>query len=203
MSDWIYSDTVKEHFTNPRNVLMGDESLLSEASDFVPNARGQTGNIKCGDQMLMLLKIKDDVITDVRWKTYGCASAIASTSMLSEVIKGMKIEDAYKIKPEDLVAKLGGLPSFKIHCSVLGDKALRAAIDDYLEKTGRKGMLKEETSVICHCLGITDKDIENAFQNGVRNWEQLQQATKIGTVCGSCKEKAVELLHGLDHIYSV
>jgi len=203
MADWIYSDTVKEHFTNPRNVLMGDESLLSETSDFVPNARGQTGNIKCGDQMLMLLKIKDDVITDVRWKTYGCASAIASTSMLSEVIKGMKIEDAYKIKPEDLVAKLGGLPSFKIHCSVLGDKALRAAIDDYLEKTGRKGMLKEETSVICHCLGITDKDIENAFQNGVRNWEQLQQATKIGTVCGSCKEKAEELLHGLDHIYSV
>jgi NifU-like protein len=203
MADWIYSDTVKEHFTNPRNVLMGEEALLSEAGDFVPNARGQTGNIKCGDQMLMLLKIKDDVITDVRWKTYGCASAIASTSMLSEVIKGMKIEDAYKIKPEDLVAKLGGLPSFKIHCSVLGDKALRAAIDDYLEKTGRKGMLKEETSVICHCLGITDKDIENAFQNGARTWEQLQQATKIGTVCGSCKEKAEELLHGLDHIYNI
>jgi NifU-like protein len=202
MADWIYSDTVKEHFTNPRNVLMGEEALLSEAGDFVPNARGQTGNIKCGDQMLMLLKIKDDVITDVRWKTYGCASAIASTSMLSEVIKGMKIEDAYKIKPEDLVEKLGGLPSFKIHCSVLGDKALRAAIDDYLEKTGRKGLLKEETSVICHCMGITDKDIENAFQNGARTWEQLQQATKIGTVCGSCKEKAEELLHGLDHIYS-
>ena len=196
MADWIYSDTVKEHFTNPRNVLMGEEP------DFVPDAKGQTGNIKCGDQMLMLLKIKDDVITDVRWKTYGCASAIASTSMLSETIKGMKIEDAYKIKPEDLVTKLGGLPSFKIHCSVLGDKALRAAIDDYLEKTGRKGMLKEETSVICHCMGITDKDIENAFQNGARTWEQLQQATKIGTVCGSCKEKAEELLHGLDHIYS-
>jgi len=197
MSDWIYSDTVKDHFTTPRNVLMGEDP------GFVPDAKGQTGNIKCGDQMLMLLKIKDDVITDVRWKTYGCASAIASTSMLSEVIKGMKIEDAYKIKPEDLVAKLGGLPSFKIHCSVLGDKALRAAIDDYLEKTGRKGMLKEETSVICHCMGITDKDIENAFQNGARNWEQLQQATKIGTVCGSCKEKAMDLLHGLDHIYSV
>jgi len=196
MPDWIYSDTVKDHFTNPRNVLLDD------GADFASDARGQTGNIKCGDQMLMLLKIKDDVITDVRWKTYGCASAIASTSMLSEIIKGMKIEDAYKIKPEDLVSKLGGLPSFKIHCSVLGDKALRAAIDDYLEKTGRKGMLKEETSVICHCLGITDKDIENAFQNGVRTWEQLQQATKIGTVCGSCKEKAVELLHGLDHIYS-
>jgi len=195
MSDWLYSDTVKEHFTNPRNVLLEDEAV------FAPDAKGQTGNIKCGDQMLMLLKIKDDVITDVRWKTYGCASAIASTSMLSETIKGMKLEDAYKIKPEDLVAKLGGLPSFKIHCSVLGDKALRAAIDDYLAKTGRQGLFVEETVVICHCVGITDKDIENAFHNGARNWEQLQQATKIGTVCGGCKEKAVDLLHGFEHIY--
>jgi len=196
MSDWLYSDTVKEHFTNPRNVLLEDEAV------FAPDGRGQTGNIKCGDQMLMLLKIKDDVIIDVRWKTYGCASAIASTSMLSETIKGMKIEDAYKIRPEDLVEKLGGLPSFKIHCSVLGDKALREAINDYLAKTGRKGLFVEETVIICHCLGITDKDIETAFQNGARNWEQLQQATKIGTVCGSCKEKAEDLLHGLDHIYN-
>ncbi|MCL2759761.1 MAG: iron-sulfur cluster assembly scaffold protein [Treponema sp.] len=195
MSDWLYSDIVKDHFTNPRNVLLEDEV------SFAPDAKGQTGNIKCGDQMLMLLKIKDDIITDVRWKTYGCASAIASTSMLSETIKGMKIEDAYKIRPEDLVAKLGGLPSFKIHCSVLGDKALREAINNYLDKTGRSGIFKEETVIICNCLGITDKDIETAFQNGARSWEQLQQATKIGTVCGGCKEKAVELLHGFEHIY--
>jgi nitrogen fixation NifU-like protein len=196
MSEWLYSETVKDHFTSPRNVLLEDEDV------FAPDAKGQTGNIKCGDQMLMLLKIKDDIITDVRWKTYGCASAIASTSMLSETIKGMNIEDAYKIRPEDLVKKLGGLPSFKIHCSVLGDKALRTAIDDYLTKTGRAGLFKEPSSIICHCLGITDKDIENAFQNDAKNWEQLQQATKIGTVCGGCKEKAEELLHGLEHIYS-
>jgi nitrogen fixation NifU-like protein len=195
MPDWLYSDTVKEHFTNPRNVLLEDETA------FAANARGQTGNIKCGDQMLMLLKIDNDIITDVRWKTYGCASAIASTSMLSEMIKGMKIEDAYKIRPEDLVANLGGLPAFKIHCSVLGDKALRSAIDDYLAKSGRAGTLKEATVEICHCLGITDKDIENAFQSGARNWETLQQATKIGTVCGKCKDTAMELLHGLEHIY--
>jgi nitrogen fixation NifU-like protein len=197
MPDWLYSDTVKEHFTNPRNVLLEDED------SFACNARGQTGNIKCGDQMLMLLKIDNDIITDVRWRTYGCASAIASTSMLSETIKGMKIEDAYRIRPEDLVEKLGGLPSYKIHCSVLGDKALRAAIDDHLAKTGRPGMLQEAVTEICHCLGITDKDIENAFQNGARNWEALQQATKIGTVCGSCREKAMELLHGLEHIYGL
>jgi nitrogen fixation NifU-like protein len=195
MSDWLYSDTVKEHFTKPRNVLLDDESA------FPCDGRGQTGNIKCGDQMLMLLKIKDDVITDVRWKTYGCASAIASTSMLSETIKGMTIVDAYKIKPEDLVEKLGGLPEYKIHCSVLGDKALRAAIDDYLAKTGRAGMLKEEATEISHCLGITDKDIENAFHNGARTWEDLQAATKIGTVCGGCKPKALELLHEFAHIY--
>jgi len=200
MSDWLYTDTVKEHFTNPRNALLEDEA------SFDANARGQTGNIKCGDQMLMLLKIDNDIITDVRWKTYGCASAIASTSMLSEMIKGMKIEDAYHIRPEDLVAKLGGLPEFKIHCSVLGDKALRAAIDDHLAKTGRPGMFKEAVTEICHCLGITDKDIETAFQGGngrpgARTWEALQQATKIGTVCGKCKAKAMDLLHGLEHIY--
>jgi len=193
--DWLYSDMVKEHFMHPRNVLFGDEA------EFPADGRGQTGNIKCGDQMLMLLRIKDDVITDVRWKTYGCASAIASTSMLSEMIKGMAITDAYQIRPEDLVKKLGGLPDYKIHCSVLGDKALRAAIDDYLARTGRPGMLKEEAREICHCLGITDKDIENAFHQGARTWEALQQATKIGTVCGSCKEKALDLLHGFEHIY--
>jgi len=195
MSDWLYSDTVREHFTNPRNVLLDDESV------FNADARGQMGNIKCGDQMLMLLKIDNDVITDVRWKTYGCASAIASTSMLSEMIKGMRIEDAYKIKPEDLVAMLGGLPEFKIHCSVLGDKALRDAIDDYLTKTCRPGMLAEAVTEICHCLGITDKDIENAFKSGAQSWEALQQATKIGTVCGKCRDRAMELLHGLDHLY--
>jgi nitrogen fixation NifU-like protein len=195
MTGWLYSDTVKDHFVNPRNVLLDDESA------FPADARGETGNIKCGDEMLMLLRIKDDVITDVRWKTYGCASAIASTSMLSETIKGMTIADAYNIKPEDLVQKLGGLPENKIHCSVLGDKALRTAIDDYLAKTGRAGLFKEEEVTICTCLGITDKDIETAWKNGARTWEALQAATKIGTVCGNCKGKALELLHEYEHIY--
>ena len=195
MPDWLYSDTVKDHFTNPRNVLLEDETSFSA------DGRGLTGNMKCGDQMLMLVKIKDDIITDIRWKTYGCASAIASTSMLSETVKGMSIQDAYRIKPEDLVKKLGGLPDYKIHCSVLGDKALRSAIDDYLAKQNRAGELKAAETIICQCLGITDKDIENAFQNGARSWEQLQLATKIGTVCGNCKDKAMEHLHGLEHIY--
>jgi nitrogen fixation NifU-like protein len=113
----------------------------------------------------------------------------------------MHIKDAYRIRPEDLVEKLGGLPANKIHCSVLGDKALRKAIDDYLGKTGRSGLLQESAAVVCTCLGITDKDLENAFHQGARTWEDLQQATKIGTVCGKCKEKALELLHEFAHIY--
>jgi nitrogen fixation NifU-like protein len=180
---------------NPRNVLFEKEST------WPCDGRGQTGNIKCGDQMLMLLRIKDDVITDCRWKAYGCASAIASTSMLSTAIKGMNIKDAYQIKPDDLVKRLGGLPDNKIHCSVLGDKALRAAIDDYLTKTGRAGLFKTDAVEICHCLQITDKDIEDAFQKGARTWDDLQAMTKIGTSCGQCKPKALELLAEMEHIY--
>ena len=198
MSDtfqWLYSPIVKEHFTNPKNVFDPDEA-------FEGDAEGVVGNIKCGDQMMFMLKIKDDLITDVRWKTYGCASAIASTSMLSEVIKGMAIRDAYSIKPADIASRLGGLPENKIHCSVLGDKALRAAIDGYLDKQGRAGEFKGEDAVaICNCLNITDKDIEQAAKDGARTWDQLQSATKIGTVCGSCKPRAEELLHEFAHIY--
>ncbi|MCQ2594263.1 MAG: iron-sulfur cluster assembly scaffold protein [Treponemataceae bacterium] len=196
MEDWVYSEVVKEHFMNPKNVLLEDEA------SWPCDGRGIVGNIKCGDQMLILLRIADDKITDCRWKTYGCASAIASTSILSEAIKGMPIEEAYKLKPQDIVARLGGLPDNKIHCSVLGDKALRAAIDDYLSKNGRPSLAGSETvEVICTCLNITDRDIEDAFKAGARNWEDLQAKTKIGTVCGGCKEKALEKLHEFEHLY--
>lgn len=194
--DWLYSEVVKDHFMNPRNVL-------SEAEESWPcDGRGMVGNIKCGDQMLILLRIKDDRIEDCRWKTYGCASAIASTSILSEAIKGMDIQEAYTLKPQDIVAKLGGLPANKVHCSVLGDKALRAAIDDYLERQGRSSLAgSEAVEVICTCLNVTDRDIEDAWKAGDRTWEDLQARTKIGTACGGCKEKTLELLHQLEHLY--
>lgn len=196
MNDWLYSDVVKDHFMHPKNVL-------EEAEEAWPcDGRGIVGNIKCGDQMLILLRIADGKITDVRWKTYGCASAIASTSILSEAIKGMAIEEAYILKPEDIVAKLGGLPANKIHCSVLGDKALRSAIDDYLAKNNLPPLAgKEHAEVICTCLNVTDRDIENAYKAGDRTWEDLQARTKIGTACGGCKEKTLELLHQLEHLY--
>jgi len=196
MSDWIYSDVVKDHFMNPKNVLMEDEK------SWPCDGRGIVGNLKCGDQMLILIRVSDGKITDCRWKTYGCASAIASTSILSEAIKGMPIEEAYRLKPQDIVAKLGGLPENKIHCSVLGDKALRAAIDDYLEKKGLPSLKgTEDVEVICTCLNVTDKDLEEAYKDGARTWEDLQSRTKIGSACGGCKARAMEKMHEFEHLF--
>ncbi len=129
MVNWAYSEIVKEHFINPKNMIDNEE-------DFEADGRGIIGNIKCGDQMLMLIKVdkKTNIITDCKWKTFGCASAIASTSILSEMVKGLTIEEALNIKPEDIVKELEGLPKNKVHCSVLGDQALRAAINDYIKK---------------------------------------------------------------------
>lgn len=193
---WLYTDTVKDHFMNPRNVFDPDENIAWDADGIV-------GNVKCGDQMQFFLKVDgNDVITDVRWKTYGCASAIASTSMLSEIVKGLSILEAYQLKPEDVSKRLGGLPDNKIHCSVLGDKALRSAIDAYLAKTGREGAFKDVgATVVCTCLNITDRDIEQAVKEGARTWEGLQERTKIGTVCGGCKGRAEDLLVEFVHVF--
>ena len=193
---WLYSDIVKDHFMNPRNVYDPDEKFEADADGIV-------GNVKCGDQMQFFLKVDDkDVITDVRWKTYGCASAIASTSMLSSIVKGLTILEAYQLKPEDVSRRLGGLPSNKLHCSVLGDKPLRAAIDSGLAKTGREGAFKDVgAAVVCTCLNITDRDIEQAVKDGARTWEELQERTKIGTVCGGCKGRAEDLLVEYVHVF--
>lgn len=188
--NWVYTDKVKEHFTNPKNIL-DDESSYKE------DGKGIVGNIKCGDQMLMAIKVdkKKGIITDCRWKTYGCASAIASTSILSEKVKGMKIEDAYKISPKDITEQLGGLPEHKIHCSVLGDKALRAAIDDYYKRNGMAEKIHQAPArTICQCMNVTDIEIENAVLEGARTYQQLQEKTKTGTVCGQCKDETLKLL---------
>ncbi|MDP8292414.1 MAG: iron-sulfur cluster assembly scaffold protein [Candidatus Orphnella occulta] len=187
---WVYTKKVKEHFTNPKNILE-DESSYDE------DGRGLVGNVQCGDQMLMVIKVdsKSKIITDCKWKTYGCASAIASTSILSEHVKGMSLEDAYKLTPKDIVKDLGGLPEHKIHCSVLGDKALRAAINDYHKRSGTQGVTaREDSRVICKCMNVTNHEIENAVKEGADTYRKLQEQTKIGTVCGQCEEDATRLL---------
>lgn len=188
--EWVYTGKVKEHFTNPKN-------LLEDEEDYEEDGRGLVGNIKCGDQMLMGIKVDKDkgIITDCRWKTYGCASAIASTSILSEMVKGMKLDEAYKLSPKDVAKELGGLPEHKIHCSVLGDKALRAAIDDYYKRNGMEDKIKKEKArVVCQCMNITDLEIEHAILEGARTYLELQERTKIGTVCGQCKDETLRLM---------
>lgn len=135
---WLYSEKVKDHFFNPRNIF----KTTSEAKKYEKTADGigQVGSPACGDVMRMYIKVdkKNKLIKECKWKTFGCASAIASTSILSEIVIGKSLEQAKKIKPQDIAKALGGLPRKKIHCSVLGDQALRAAIEDYERKESMK-----------------------------------------------------------------
>lgn len=126
--DWVYTETVKDHFMHPRNFLMGDEK------SFKYDAVGQVGNPICGDQMRMYIQVENDKIKDIRWKTYGCASAIASTSALSEIAKGKTLDEALEITAKDIDDYLGNLPKHKFHCSVLGHDALKEAIENYRGK---------------------------------------------------------------------
>jgi NifU-like protein involved in Fe-S cluster formation len=134
---WFYTDTVKDHFFNPRNIFRTNK----EADDYKADGVGTVGSPACGDMMKMWVRVKDDRIVACKYQTFGCASAIASTSILSVMVTengGMSIEDAMRLKPQDIVKRLGSLPSRKIHCSVLGDQALRAAINDHFKKSGHE-----------------------------------------------------------------
>ena len=122
----LYSEKVMDHFRNPRNVG------VIENADGV----GEVGNAKCGDIMKMYIKVKDDVITDVKFNTYGCASAIATSSIATDMIKGKPISEALKLTNKAVVEALDGLPAVKIHCSVLAEEAIKAAVKDYYDKNG-------------------------------------------------------------------
>ncbi|MBU5461960.1 Fe-S cluster assembly scaffold protein NifU [Lachnoclostridium sp. MSJ-17] len=120
----LYSDKVMDHFLKPRNL-----GVIEDADGI-----GEVGNAKCGDIMKMYLKIDDDVITDVKFETFGCASAIASSSMATELIKGASVEDAMQLTNKAVAEALDGLPAYKMHCSVLAEEAIQAALEDYRQK---------------------------------------------------------------------
>lgn len=124
----LYSEKVMKHFLEPQN------SGTMENADGV----GEVGNAKCGDIMKIYLKIDENIITDVKFETFGCASAIASTSMATEMIKGKTVDEAAKLTNKEVVQALGGLPKHKIHCSVLAQEAIAAAIDDYNKKSNKE-----------------------------------------------------------------
>jgi nitrogen fixation NifU-like protein len=124
----MYSEKLLEHFKNPRNV-----GVIEDADGV-----GEAGNPKCGDMMTVYIKVKDDVIEDIKFQTFGCAAAIATSSMMTELAKGKKVEDALKISKKDIADALDGLPPIKMHCSLLAEDALKKAIEDYLNKKKNK-----------------------------------------------------------------
>lgn len=204
VGSWIYSDAVKNNFYNPQNFLQeGEENKI----DF--NGVGMVGSPACGDMMKFFIKVdsKTDKIKLCKWQTFGCASAIASTSMLSVMVMekgGMKVDKALKIKPQDILKRLGGLPANKIHCSVLGDKALRAALNDYFRKSGQYDrIIADGSKIVDEKLKITEKDIEQAVIDGAKTIEDLQSMLKIGAEDSSCLPDAEQILrfyrdrHGL------
>lgn len=203
---WPYSTTVKDHFFNPRNVLR-------EGEKFTADGVGEVGSPACGDVMKVFIKVdrKKDRITDLRWQTFGCASAIGSMSMLSVMATergGMKIERALKITPAQILKRLHGLPQNKIHCSVLGDKALRSAVYNYFEKSGQNERIpgrekndNKDKQIICTCLGVTKRELELLVRSGSRTFAEVQQRSKIGTGCGQCVPKVKKMIVALNKKY--
>jgi len=177
---WVYTDIVKEHFFHPKNLVMDASTMKGY------DGLGMVGSPACGDMMKIWIKVdkKEDRLQEMKWQTFGCGSAIAATSMLSVMVTengGMKIEQALSIKPQDITKRLGDLPTRKIHCSVLGDKALRSAINNYFIKSGQKDrVVKEQVRIIDKAANVTDHDIEEAVLEGAQTLEAVQKKTKVG-----------------------
>lgn len=140
----MYSEKVMDHFANPRNVGELDDA----------NAVGQVGNAKCGDIMKIYMKIEDNIIVDCKFKTFGCGAAIATSSMATEMVKGKTVEEALKLTNKAVMEALDGLPPAKVHCSVLAEEAITAAINDYLKRLGKEPAEKHACSGCCgSCSG--------------------------------------------------
>jgi len=181
---WEYTDKVKEHFLNPRNA-----GEMEDASGV-----GEVGSMACGDALKLSIKVEDGKVTDAKFQTFGCASAIASASALTELIKGKTIEEAEKITNRDIADFLDGLPKEKMHCSVLGRQALEKALADY------RGIVHkdEEGEIICECFGVTDREIERAVrENRLATVEEVTNYTKAGGGCEKCHDAIRDIIAGV------
>jgi NifU-like protein len=184
---WDYTDKVREMFLNPKNIGEVEK----------PDAVGDVGSIVCGDALRLTLKIDKDTgrITDAKFQTFGCASAIASSSALTELIRGKTLEEAQKITNQDIADYLGGLPKEKMHCSVMGREALDAAIADY---KGIPAPVEEEGRVVCKCFNVTEEKIRKvAMENHLTTVDEITDFTKAGGGCGECQADIEAILRDM------
>jgi NifU-like protein len=179
---WEYTDKVKDHFLNPRNV-----GIIEDADGV-----GEVGSLSCGDALTFYFKLDENgKIKDAKFQTFGCASAIASSSALTEMVKGLTLEEAQKITNEDIANYLGGLPKEKMHCSVMGREALEKAIGCYRGEPEKK----VEGQIVCECFGVTDREIERVVrENHLKTVEDVTDYTKAGGGCGNCHERIQEII---------
>lgn len=179
---WEYTDKVKEHFLNPRNV-----GIIEDADGV-----GEVGSLACGDALKLTIKIdENEHIQDAKFQTFGCASAIASSSALTEMIKGLSLEEAKKVTNEDIAEYLGGLPKEKMHCSVMGRDALEKAVSAYYGEAEKK----VEGEIVCECFGVSDREIERAVtENQLSTIEEVTHYVKAGGGCGNCHDKIQEII---------
>ena len=182
---WDYSEKLKDHFFNPRNV--GE----LENCDAV----GEVGSLACGDALKLFLKIDPDSdrILDARFQTFGCGSAIASSSALTEMVKGKTVDEALKITNQDIADFLGGLPEEKMHCSVMGRDAFHAAVACYRGEPPPRENL--EGTLVCECFGVTDEQIRKEVkENNLSTVDQVTHYTKAGGGCQLCHDKIEEII---------
>jgi NifU-like protein len=184
---WEYTDKLKDHFFNPRNV--------GEVEN--PDGIGEVGSLACGDALKLTFKLdKDGKIEDAKFKTFGCASAIATSSVLTEMIKGLTLDEAIKVTNKDIADYLGGLPEQKMHCSVMGREALEAAIENF--QSGGKKKHEIEGNVVCTCFGVTDKEIERVIlENNLTTVEEVTNYCKAGGGCGGCQSEIEKMIEKL------
>ena len=179
---WEYTKTVKDHFLNPRNV-----GVIEDADGV-----GEVGSLACGDALTLYFKLDENKqIKDAKFQTFGCASAIASSSALTEMIKGLTLEEAENITNDKIAEFLGGLPKQKMHCSVLGRDALEKAITNYRGEAEKK----VEGEIVCECFGVTDLEIKRAVtENSLNSIEDVTNYVKAGGGCENCHEKIQEII---------